>query len=597
MIRLAVKVTMVPSAATTPKTSKKSKAKWHLPDPVSEAELRSLGTGSATARVLWNRGIRSQEAAREFLSPTLDMLHDPMRMHGMSRAVERLVRAIKEREKILIYGDYDVDGTSSIVILKKAIELAGGEATYHVPHRLREGYGMRPEVLSDAVSRGITLVISVDTGIRAAELVRVATTLGLDMIITDHHLPDEDVPPAVAVLNPNQPGCEYPEKNLCGAGVTFKLIQALLKRLDWSESKAKRLLESFLKIVAIATVADVVPLTGENRVIVKTGLEGLGDVKNIGLRALLDVAGFTEGKAPSAGQVAFRIAPRINAAGRMANASDVIELFLTGDAERAKDLATQLHELNAERQQTEAEIVQAILNECNEFPVGDEQFALVFSRPGWHRGVIGIVASRIVERYNRPVFILGEENGVAQGSGRSIRAFHLLEALETMPHLFHKFGGHRQAAGLTMDAALVEEFREKMNAHAAATLTRDHLRPVLDLDATIRIDELDDETVAEIFGLAPFGFGNPAPVFLLEDCEIAGPPDVVKDKHLRIRFKQGGRFLKAMAFDFAERIDEVQPGARIDLAVTIEEDDYSAARGYSWWATRIKDVRAAGTAS
>ena len=420
---------IAPSAATTRKTNRVA-PHWNLPEAVDAATLtkfaRLLELGLPATRVLWNRGVREADAARDFLTPSLDLLHDPMLMAGMERAVDRLICAIHNREKILIYGDYDVDGTTSIVILKKAIELAGGTASYHVPHRLREGYGMRPEVLAQAVADGVRLVISVDTGIRAAEVVRASTALGLDMIITDHHLPDEDVPPAVAVLNPNQPGCQYPEKNLCGAGVTFKLIQALLARLDWPAAKSRRLLESFLKLVAIATVADVVPLTGENRLIVKTGLAGLSDVRNVGLRALLEVAGFDAGKPLSASQVAFRVAPRINAAGRMANAADVIEMFLTDDAAHARTLATQLHELNADRQQTEKDIVEAILAQCDEVPVLASDFALVFSKPGWHRGVIGIVASRIVERFHRPVFVLGEENGLAQGSGRSIRAFHFV---------------------------------------------------------------------------------------------------------------------------------------------------------------------------
>ena len=514
-------------------------------------------------------------------------------MAGMERAVDRLTRAIHDHEKILIYGDYDVDGTTSIVILKKAIELAGGHADYHVPHRLREGYGMRPEVLAEAVANGVRLVISVDTGIRAAEVVRASTALGLDMIITDHHLPDEDVPPAVAVLNPNQAHCPYPEKNLCGAGVTFKLIQALLTRLEWPAAKSRRLLESFLKLVAIATVADVVPLTGENRLIVKTGLAGLCDVRNTGLRALIEVAGFESGKALSASQVAFRVAPRINAAGRMANARDVIEMFLTDDAAKARDLATQLHELNADRQQTEKDIVETILTQCEELPVTADDFALVFSRPGWHRGVIGIVASRIVERFHRPVFVLGEEGGLAQGSGRSIRAFHLLDALESMPGLFHKFGGHRQAAGLTMDACNVDEFRRRLNAHARAVLTPDQLRPMLDIDAVVEISDLNEESVSQIFGLAPFGFGNPSPVFALRNVEIAAPPKVIKDVHLRLRVKQGTRFLSVIGWNFAERIDEFEVGNRVDLAVAIEEDEYSASRGYENWSAKLKEARPA----
>ncbi|HEY3741401.1 MAG TPA: single-stranded-DNA-specific exonuclease RecJ [Bryobacteraceae bacterium] len=583
-----------PSAATTRRTNRVP-PHWNLPPPIDSAALRELARSLAlrtpAARVLWNRGFRDPASSRDFLSPSLELLHDPMLMSGMPRAVERLSRAIRNREKILIYGDYDVDGTTSIVILKKAIELSGGEADYHVPHRLREGYGMRPEVLADAVLRGVKLVVSVDTGIRAAEVVRAATALGLDMIITDHHLPDADVPPAVAVLNPNQPGCPYPEKNLCGAGVTFKLIQALLARLEWPPAKSRRLLESFLKLVAIATVADVVPLTGENRLIVKTGLAGLSDVRNTGLRALLDVAGFESGKPLSASQVAFRVAPRINAAGRMANAGDVIEMFLTDDAAKARDLATQLHDLNADRQQTEKDIVEAILVQCDEFPVRENDFALVFSKPGWHRGVIGIVASRIVDRFHRPVFILGEEDGLAQGSGRSIRAFHLLEALESMPELFHKFGGHRQAAGLTMAASSVEEFRQRLNAHATSVLTPDQLRPVLDIDAEVGIEELNEGSVNETFTLAPFGFGNPAPVFALRDVEIAAPPMVIKDVHLRLKVKQGRRFLSVIAWQFAERISEFEVGNRVDLAVALEEDEYSASRGYENWSAKLRDSR------
>src|SRR4029077_2414895 len=379
-------------------------------------------------------------------------------MRDMQAAIERIARAIRERERILIYGDYDVDGTSSVVMLTKAFELAGGIASYHVPHRLKDGYGMRPEVVEAAAAQGVKLIVSVDTGIRAAQVVRRANELGIDVIVTDHHLPETELPPALAVLNPNQPDCPYPEKNLCGAGVAFKVIQALLPALGWPAEKVRRVCQSFLKLVAIATVADVVPVTGENRIIVKHGLAGLRDVRNPGLRALLDVAGFTGTSIPNAGQVAFRIAPRMNAAGRMATANDVIELFLTEDAERARTLAGQLDTLNAERQKAEAEILAAILDECARVPVEDRHAALVFAGEGWHRGVLGIVASRIVERFHRPVFVLSQsaEESLAQGSGRSIHGFHLLEALEAMPELFLKFGGHMYAAGLTMGSGELE---------------------------------------------------------------------------------------------------------------------------------------------
>jgi single-stranded-DNA-specific exonuclease len=577
-----------------PARTRRIAPRWNLPDhPRVDIEnlAKILGVGLPAARILWNRGYREPSEAQRFLSPGLADLHDPFRLLGMEAAVTRLVRAIAQKEKILVYGDYDVDGTTSVVILKKAIDLAGGVVEYKVPHRLREGYGMRPEVLEEAAGRGISLVISVDTGIRAADVVRAASALGVDMIITDHHLPDEDVPPAVAVLNPNQPGCDYPEKNLCGAGVTFKLIQALLTRLGWPESRSRKLLESFLKLVAVATVADVVPLTNENRVIVKTGLSGLDYVKNAGLRALLDVAGFAEGKAPSAGQVAFRVAPRINAAGRMANASDVIEMFLTEDATRARDLAGQLHDLNQERQQTEQDIVQEILAWCDENPIGEDQFALVFSKEGWHRGVIGIVASRIVERFHRPVFILGEEDGTAQGSGRSIRAFHLLDALESMPEVFHKFGGHRQAAGVTLPAGNVEEFRARLNLFARSKLTPEDLRPRLEIDAVVSIRDLDDHTVAEVLGLAPFGFGNPAPSLAILGAEVVSPPQLIKERHMKLRLRKDGRFLSAMGWNMAEFAPSIVPGMLVDIAFALEEDDYSAGRGYSPWQAILKDIR------
>ncbi len=469
----------------------------------------ALGISAPAARVLWARGFRDPEDARRFLEPSLADLHDPYLLAGMPEAVARLRRAIAQKDPILLYGDYDVDGTSAVVILKKGIELLGGSTSFHVPHRLRDGYGMRSDVVEAAATAGVKLIVSVDTGIRANDVVRHAAALGIDVIVTDHHLPEAELPPAVAVLNPNRPDCGYPEKNLCGAGVALKLVDALLRSSGWDNTRRERLIESLLKMAAIATVADVVPLTGENRVIVKRGLAGLRQVNNPGLRALLDVSGLPAGDAPSAGQVAFRVAPRINAAGRMASASDVIELFLTVDPARARELAGQLHDLNQNRQQTEAEIARAIFEQCVEQPVTGGDAALVFAGEGWHRGVVGIVASRVVERFHRPVFVLGVENGVAQGSGRSIPAFHLLEALETMPELFRKFGGHRQAAGVTLAAEHVAEFRERFRLHAAALLTAADFEPLLEIDSEIELPgfgEIADQSIADVLRLGPFGF-------------------------------------------------------------------------------------------
>ena len=573
-------------------------ARWLIPDgnpQEAQALAAALGIRLPAARVLLARELGDPGAARRFLKPSLADLHAPGALRGMPEAVARLRRAISGGERILIYGDYDVDGTTSVVILKKAIEMAGGEASFFVPHRLRDGYGMRADVVEKAAAEGIKVIVSVDTGIRAAEVVRRANELSIDTIITDHHLPEAELPPALAVLNPNRPDCAYPDKNLCGVGVAFKLVQALLSTLDWPPEKLRRVTESFLKLVAIGTVADVVPLMGENRIIVKHGLSGLGDVRNPGLRALLDVAGFSNGRVPSSTNVAFRIAPRINAAGRMDTANAVIEMFLTADPARARVLAGQLHTLNGERQQAEAEVTQQIVEECARVPVDDAQRALVFAADNWHRGVLGIVASRLVERFHRPVFVLSRdpEDGRAQGSGRSIRPFHLLEALESMPELFERFGGHRQAAGVTLDSDKVDLFRARFNEYAAARLTLEDLAPQVEIDVVVEFREIDERSVAEVFSLAPFGCGNPAPLFAALHVEVAGPPVVMKEKHLRVMLRQNGRTLVLTAWNFAGRAAELQAGARVDVAFTLEDDAYAAARGLPAWDAVLRDVRPA----
>jgi single-stranded-DNA-specific exonuclease len=576
-------------------------ARWVLPEIDPECSRRlavELGLEPLAARVLAARGYCDPAAARRFLWPSLSDLPDPFLLAGLREAVDRLVTAIRRRERILLYGDYDVDGTTSIVILKKAIELAGGHADYHVPHRMKEGYGMRAEIIERAAQEGYSLIVSVDTGIRAAEVVRHASELQIDVIITDHHLPETALPPALAVLNPNRADCPYPEKNLCGVGVVFKLLQALFVALEWPAGRTEKLLGSLMKLVAIGTVADVVPLTGENRVLVKHGLAGLSDVRNPGLRALLQVAGFPEGSSPSSGQVAFRIAPRINAAGRMADAAGVIELFFATDFNQARQLAEQLHELNRDRQQAESEIVQIILEECVRVPVTSQDAALVFAGDGWHKGVVGIVASRLVERFHRPAFVLSRdpETGLTQGSGRSIPAFHLLESLESMRELFTRFGGHRQAAGVTFQSGRLQEFRERLNAYAAARLTPADFQPQLHLDASLNLRELSEKAIGEVLAMAPFGCGNAAPLFAACGVEVYGEPVVMKEKHLRLMLRQDGRTVAVKAWNFAERADEFQAGSRVDVALCLEEDAYSAARGYPGWCATLKDVRPAKAA-
>ena len=578
-------------------------ARWLLPSPNTQAveTLESeLQIPRLVASVLASRGFSDPGAASEFLFPRLEQLHDPMLMQDLDQAVLRIQTALRLQEPMLIYGDYDVDGTSSIVILKKALEILGGVADYHIPHRVKDGYGMRSEVIARAAESGIRLIISVDTGIRALEVVRQARAIGIDVIVTDHHLPEDALPPAVAVLNPNRRDCQYPCKDLCGAGVTFKLVQALIQRSQLPTARQRALLESFLKPVAIATVADIVPLTGENRTIVRRGLSGLSNVRNPGLRSLLQVAGFDEHEIPSAHQVAFRLAPRINAAGRMATARDVVELFLTPDETRARQLAEQLNILNRERQQVEGEIVETVLRQCEEAEaVPGDMAALVFAGDDWHLGVLGIVASRLVERFCRPVFVLSNSRDAAgehclTGSGRSVPGFHLLEALESMPELFARFGGHRQAAGVTMVSGGLLQFRTRLAAFAATRLSTDDRRPLFQVDAESSFTDLNDQSVRYILELGPFGCGNPSPTFRASAAEVAGPPKILKDgKHLSVPLRQKGRLLFLKAWNFGDRLELFKPGTKLDVLFQVEDDPYSRKRGYGSWCLSLRDARIA----
>lgn len=580
---------------------KRPAARWTMPlSRASEAEelSRVLHLPPLVARVLANRGFNVASAER-FLSPGLDGLLDPYSMRDMDRAVTRLWRAVKDKEPVLLYGDYDVDGTCSVVVLKKAIEILGGCASFHIPHRLKDGYGMRSEVIDHAAAEGVRLIVSVDTGIRATEVVRHAQAIGIDVIVTDHHLPEFELPPALAVLNPNRPDCQYPNKHLCGAGVTLKLVQALLGQSGMTEQRQAALLDSFLKPVAMATVADIVPLTGENRVIVQRGLSGMRRVKSAGLRALMTVAGLDEGEPPSAHQVAFRLAPRINAAGRMATAKDVIELFLTGDENRAREIAEQLDALNRERQQVEGEIVETVLKQCEEMAGLADQAAFVFAGDNWHLGVLGIVASRLVEKLCRPVFVLSNSSSMDEnlgphlsGSGRSISEFHLLGALEAMPDLFAKFGGHRQAAGVTLPALNLTEFRRRFHEHAAGILSAEDMRPQFTADAYASFTEFGENSIEQLQRLGPFGFGNAAPIFHVQSAEVAGPAKVLTEgKHFSVPLRHEGRMMFCKAWNFGDRSDLFQIGAKLDLLVQLEDDQYSRKRGYSPWCVVLKDVR------
>ncbi len=491
------------------------------------------------APLLVRRGIVDAESASVFLAPSLSHLHAPERMMGLTAAVDRIAAAIERKEPILIYGDYDVDGTMAVIILKTAIELCGGTADFHVPHRIREGYDMRDDVIERAAASGVRLIVSVDMGIRAFAPAETAQRLGVDLIVTDHHLPGPDgVPNALAVVNPNQKGCEYPYKQLCGAGVAFKVAQGLMqRRLDASQQN--KLLMSFMKIVAIATIADAVPLTGENRVFAALGLDALRKAVNPGLKALLEVAQISAKRPPTAGEVGFRIAPRINAAGRMDVARDVIELFSVKDAARARELAAKLDHLNSDRQEEERKILRAVEDRFTGDPALCDAYCIVVDGEGWHRGVIGITATRVVERYNRPAVVISREGEEAFGSGRSIRAFHLLEAIESCSNLFSRYGGHSHACGFAMPAANVAELRSRLDAFARARLTAADFDPILDLDAELDLSEITPELFHALELLEPYGMGNPEPVFAARSLQLAAPPRIMKDKHIKLKLRSG----------------------------------------------------------
>ncbi|HYL93388.1 MAG TPA: single-stranded-DNA-specific exonuclease RecJ [Alphaproteobacteria bacterium] len=545
---------------------------------IQAALCKEAGLDPLTARLLALRGIKTGAEAANYLSPSLEQLHSPYLMRGMKEAVERICAAITNGELILIYGDYDVDGTTAVVILKTAIELCGGICDFHVPHRIREGYGMQDDVIERAAAGGVKLVISVDTGIRAFQAAETAKRVGVDLIVTDHHLPEAvmGVPAALAVLNPNQSGCEYPCKALCGAGVAFKVAQALLAKFK-DQAEQARLIPSFLKMVALATIADVVPLVGENRVMAKLGLEGLRRPVNGGLKALMDVSGLLDrGRALTAGDVGFRLGPRINAAGRMDIARDVIELFTSREPARCREIAEKLNQLNMDRQTEEANIVAAIDEQLQAQPELAQRSLLVFAGEGWHRGVVGIVASRVVEKTGRPALVVATDGDQAHGSGRSIPRLHLLDALESCRELFTRYGGHAHAVGFSLPSARLPQLKERVDAYARGHLSDKDFLPELAIDAKIELSEVTPRLMETLQRLGPFGQGNPEPVFSSSAVSLVSPPKIIKEKHIKLKVNQtvdarSSYNYEAVGWRMAERLttEALAPGERLDLAFTV----------------------------
>lgn len=547
----------------------------HLPcnDDESAALASALGVHPVVARLLWLRGLRDAEQAARFLNPSLDHLHDPFKLAGMDLAIPRLERAVAGRERIAIHGDYDVDGITSTVILRRALELLGGEVVHFIPERLRDGYGLQPAAIERLHAEGVKLVVSVDCGIRGTEAALRAKALGVDLIITDHHEPDGTLPPALAVINPKRHDCTYPDKNLAGVGVALKVVQALCERAG----KGKWL-PAFVKIAAIGTLADVVPLVGENRVIARHGLAALSrGPHTVGLRALLEASGLL-GKTIDSYQVAFMLAPRVNAAGRMSTPDIAMRLLLATDetmGDQARALAQQLNDENLRRQQEEAELVTHAKKAIETDPSVGAHNVLVVGGEGWHRGVIGIAASKLVDAYHKPAIVLSIDGDIAHGSCRSIPDFDMLEALERCADLFLKFGGHKQAAGLTMEAARVPEFRTRINAYADEVLEPDQLRPRLRIDGPLSLRAVTDELMQGLDSMGPFGLANPRPVFHATGVAIVDGPRTLKERHLKMTLAQEGRRIRAIAWRAAERADFlIRNRAAVNLAFSLERNEF-----------------------
>ena len=571
------------AAADRVASRKSSRQRWIVaePHPDAEAFAQQARVPQVVAELLLARGLTQAAEAFAFLNPELAHLHDPLLMLGMSAAIERLERAIAAREAILLYGDYDVDGTTAVVLLKTSIEMLGGIVRFHVPHRLREGYGLQSSVLEAAYTEGVRLVITVDTGMRAFAEAETARSLGLDLIITDHHLPkaDDGVPHALAILNPNQQGCAYPEKSLCGAAIALKLAQALLERRDPVRTREK-ILPSFLKMAAIATIADAVPLRGENRTIAALGINQLCRPAGAGLRALFAAAALDPASRRITGfDVAFRLAPRINAAGRMDVASEVIELFCTRDAARARELAAKLERLNRERRDAEAAALARIeARLLEDLELASERLLLV-DGDGWHRGVIGILASRVVERTAKPAIVVSVEDGVAHGSGRSVEGFALLSAIESCADLFTRFGGHAFAIGFAMPAQLLPELRRRLRSYADKHLATRQPEHILHIHAEMPLDSITPVLAGWLRKLEPLGHGNPEPIFLARGVRLIAAPRLLKERHLRLELAKqipASGSMRAVGWNMAERATELSlaQGDLIDLAYRIRENHH-----------------------
>jgi len=543
---------------------------WIL-NPISE-KARNLSAAVdipiETAQILVNRGIDHAGQVHSFLHGTMSDLHDPFLMNGMRDAVRRIKKAISNHEKILIFGDYDVDGILSVVILSKALESLGGKVDFFIPDRLKEGYGLKEKYIDLVEQRNARVVISVDCGVKALAFVEKAGQRGIDVIITDHHLPGTSLPKALAILNPAIPGSGYPFKKLAGVGVVFKLIQALFE----GESQSSQL-PHYLKLVSMGTVADIAELKDENRIFVKLGLKGLEDVKNIGLQKLMDSCGI-KGRSVSVGDVGFRIGPRINAAGRMGMTDLAVHLFFSDSPQEIEDITLQLDRLNMQRQKIEEKVFNQAKDLVEQRALDKRYKLLVLGCEEWHRGVIGIVASKIKDVFYRPVILFAYEDGKAFGSGRSIRDFSLIDCLDKNKDHFNNYGGHTMAVGCELAHKEMANFKDHINAYAQTRITNEQLKRKINIDARVDFTDINLAILEILSILSPFGMGNPKPVFLTEKAEIVAPPKKIQGRHSKFLVQKNGKIFESIAWRKSEWADELNAGDRVDLVYSLMTSEY-----------------------
>lgn len=563
-------------------------ARWevknqYLPDKVHEF-AKALNIPDTIGRILFNRGIDTLEKARSFFRPALTELHDPFLLRDMEKSVQRIGKAIKNREKIMVYGDYDVDGITSVSLLYLIFRHMNVSICYYIPDRLKEGYGLSENGINEAKRQGATLLISVDCGITAAHEIARARSFGIDVIVCDHHEPGPALPDAYAVLDPKNPDCVYPFKELAGVGVTFKLCQALFIHLKLDGE----FLKNYIDYVAIGSAADIVPLINENRIFAHFGLKLMETTTKVGLRALLDYCGLANQKI-NTGQIVFNIAPRINAVGRMGSADRAVRLLTTEDPQQARTIASILDQENRNRKNIDEETFrQAQVMVEQEFDP-DQNPILVLAKKGWHSGVIGIVASRIVEKYFRPTVMISIEDGIGKGSARSIPGFNIYQALKACEDLMLNFGGHKYAAGLSIEEEKISAFRTRLLQVAAERLEPSLLIPKLYIEDEIRFGDIDQHLLMLLEMFAPFGPQNMRPVFASRNLEVVGTPTVVGNNHLRFKVRQDSKVLDAIGFNLGNLMYRIAPGERnLDIAYLLEENEYMGKKSIQ---LRLKALR------